>query len=141
MAREDPYGAFNFLVEIEGVDVAGFTEVSGLESETDIIEYRTGDEVGTVRKLPGLSKYQNVTLKRGFTNSAALWEWRKTVIDGQTERKSVSIILLDHKREEVGRWNLFEAWPCRWIGPEFNAKTNEVAIESIEICHERIELG
>jgi phage tail-like protein len=141
MTREDPYGAFNFLVEIEGVDVAGFTEVSGLESETDIIEYRTGDEHGTVRKMPGLSKYQNVTLKRGFTDSAALWEWRKTVIDGQLERKSVSIVLLDHRREEVARWNLFEAWPSRWVGPEFNAKTNEVAIESIEICHERIELG
>ncbi len=141
MPREDPYGAFNFRVEIAGVDVAGFAEVSGLESETDIIEYRTGDEVGTVRKLPGLSKYQNVTLKRGFTDSRALWEWRKTVIDGQLERKSVSIVLFNHSRDEVARWNLFEAWPSRWVGPEFNAMTNEVAIESIEICYERVELG
>lgn len=141
MAREDPYGAFNFLVEIDGVDVAGFSEVSGLESETDIIEYRTGDEVGTVRKLAGLSKNHNVTLKRGVTDSTELWDWRKSVIDGQLERRSVSIVLLDHSRSEVARWNLYEAWPCRWEGPEFNAKTSEVAVESIEICHEGIELG
>ena len=64
MTRDDPYGALNFMVEIAGVDVAGFAEVGGLESETDIIEYRTGDEVGTVRKLPGLSKHHNVTLER-----------------------------------------------------------------------------
>lgn len=95
MTRDDPYGAFNFLVEIDGVDVAGFWEVGGLESETDIIEYRTGDEVGTVRKLAGLSKHHNVTLKRGVTDSNELWEWRKSVIDGQLERRSVSIVLLD----------------------------------------------
>ena len=141
MTREDPYGAFNFLVEIAGVDVAGFSEVAGLENETDVIEYRTGDEVGTVRKLPGLSKHHNVTLKRGLTDSAKLWDWRKTVVDGQLQRRSISIVLLDQSRNEVSRWNLYEAWPCRWEGPEFNAKSSEVAIEAIEICHEGIELG
>ena len=75
----------------------------------------------------------------GVTHSEELWEWRKSVIDGQFERSSVSIVLLDHSRSEVARWNLYETWPCRWEGPEFNAKTSEVAVESIELCHEGIE--
>jgi phage tail-like protein len=141
MTSPDPYGAFNFIVEIAGGGVAGFAEVGGLESQTDIIEYRAGDDVGTVRKLPGLTKYSNLTLKRGLTDSTELWEWRKSVIDGQIEPRAVSIALLDHKREEVSRWNVYEAWPCKWVGPEFNAEVSEVAIELVEICYESIELA
>ena len=141
MAREDPYGAFNFLVEIAGLEVAGFSEVGGLESETDIIEYRSGDDRGSLRKLPGLTKYQNLTLKRGYAASHELWEWRQSIVDGQVDRRAVSIVLLDHARDEVARWNLFEAWPCRWEGPHLDAETSAVAIETLEIAYEDIELG
>ncbi len=139
-SRNDPYSAFNFLVEIDGVTVAGFSECSGLTTETDVIEYRNGDEDITVRKLPGLKKFTNITLKRGFTDSKELWEWRKKVLDGQTERQSGSIVLLNEAREPALRWNFREGWPSKWEGPTLNAKNNEVAIETLEIAVESLEL-
>jgi phage tail-like protein len=139
-SRNDPYSAFNFLVEIDGVTVAGFSECSGLSAETDAIEYRTGAEDITVRKLPGLAKYSNITLKRGFTQSKELWEWRKKVIDGATQRQTGTIVLLDEGRKPALRFNFREGWPRKWDGPTFNAKTNEVAIETLEIVHEGLKL-
>jgi phage tail-like protein len=138
--RNDPYSSFNFLIEIDGVTVAGFSECSGLTTETDPIEYRNGDEDITVRKLPGLRKYTNISLKRGFTQDRDLWEWRKKVMNGQTERHSGSIVLLDEARGEALRWNFRDGWPSKWEGPSVNAKNNEVAIETLEICHEGLEL-
>jgi phage tail-like protein len=141
-SRKDPYGRFNFLLEIEGVTEAGFSEVSGIVNETEVIEYREGgDKVNSPRKLPGLTKYSNLTLKRGVTADNSLWNWRKTVIDGAVERRNGSIILLDASRAEILRWNFFNGWPCKWEGPTLNAKSNEVAIETLEIAHERLELG
>jgi len=134
--RDDPYSAFNFQVEIDGVTVAGFSDCSGLTAETDAIEYRTGKEDITVRKLPGLAKYSNIVLKRGFTKDAKLWEWRKTVLDGKTKRVSGTIVLLDEARKPALKWNFREGWPRKWDGPTLNAKTNEVAIETLEIAHE-----
>jgi phage tail-like protein len=96
---DDPYGQFNFQVKIDGIIVAGFSEVSGLTTDTNIIEYRGGsDNVATVRKLPGLRKYNNIVLKRGWTTQNKLWTWRKSVIDGQTQRKTGCIVLLDESR-------------------------------------------
>jgi phage tail-like protein len=139
-SRNDPYSAFNFLVEIDGVTVAGFSECSGLTTETNITEYRNGNEDITVRKLPGLKKFNNISLKRGFTDSKELWEWRKKVMDGKTERQSGSILLLNEAREPALRWNFREGWPSKWEGPTFNAKNNEVAIETMEIAVEGLEL-
>jgi phage tail-like protein len=136
--RTDPYGAYNFLVEIDGITRAGFRECSGLDSSRDPIEYREGNESLTVRKLPGLAKYSNITLQRGITDDAELWAWHKQALDGQVERKNFSIVLLDDAREEKVRWNLREAWPTKWTGPSFNATGTEVAIESLEIAHEGV---
>lgn len=138
--RIDPYAQFNFLVEIDDVTRAGFTECSGLTTEQDTIDYREGGEETIVRKIPGLKKVSNITLKRGFTQDRELWEWRKTTMDGRTERRAGSIILLDEAREEVLRFNFREGWVCKWEGPQLNSSTNEVAIESLEICHEGLEL-
>lgn len=142
MARrnEDPYGSFNFIVEIDGVETAGFSEVSGLSTETGIIEYRNGDEDITVRKMPGLKKFTNITLKRGFTQSRELWEWRRLVMDGQIERRDGSIIVLDDARNRVLRFDFLRGWPSKWEGPTLNAKSNEVAIETLEIAHEGLRL-
>ena len=137
--RRDPYRVYNFLVEIDGITRAGFRECSGLDSAQDPIEYREGNEDITVRKLPGLVKYSNITLKWGSTDDASLWEWRKKAIDGKVERQSGSIILLDDAREEKARWNFHNGWPTKWTGPSFNATGNEVAIETLEIAHERLE--
>jgi phage tail-like protein len=132
--RDDPYGAFNFLVEIDGITVAGFSECSGLTTETDPVEYRNGNEDITVRKLPGLVKYSNITLKRGFTKAKELWQWRKKVLDGKTDRKSGSIVLLDEGRKEALRCNFREGWPKKWEGPTFNAKNNEVGSRRWRSC-------
>lgn len=138
----DPYGNFNFIVEIDGIEVAGFSEVSGISSETEVIEYRTGnDPAGSVRKLPGQHKYGDITLKRGITGSDALWQWRKTVTDGNLQRRSASIILLDETRQEVMRWNLLDSWPSKYVVAELKATGNDVAIETLVIACERIELA
>jgi len=133
---ENPLLQYNFLLEIENTAVAGFSEVSGINTETDIVEYREGSDVNTVRKLPGLRKVGNITLKRGFTINIDLWNWRKTVIDGFTERRAGAIIMLNEAREPVIRWEFFNAWPNKYEGPALNATANEVAIESLEIALE-----
>jgi phage tail-like protein len=138
--RNDPFGWFNFLLLIDGVAKAGFTEVSGFSTETSVIEYREGADPSPPRKLPGITKYSNITLKRGITNDRSLWDWRKTVMDGATERRNVSIVLLDESRQEVARWNFYDAWPCKWEGPSLHAKSSEVAIETLELAHEGLEL-
>lgn len=137
--RVDPYRNFSFLVEIDGITQAGFSDASGFGASTDPIEYREGGETKTVRKLPGLTKYTNITLKWGLTDSRELYDWYKDVVNGKIERKSGSIILLDLEGNEAVRWNFFEAWPTKWDGPDFTAKGNDVAIETLELAHERVE--
>lgn len=140
--RVDPYKSYNFLVEIGGITRAGFRECSGLDTSQDPIEYREGNEKAlTARKLPGLNKYSNVTLKWGMTEDDELWKWRQQAKDGEVERKNVSIILLDDVGEEKWRWNLTNAWPTKWTGPGFNATGNEVAIETLELVHEDLSKG
>jgi phage tail-like protein len=138
--RRDPFRSFNFRVELDGITRAGFRECSGLDASQDPIEYREGTEGLTARKLPGLNKYSNITLKWGMTDDTELWDWRKKAITGKVERKNGSIVLLDEAGEEKLRWNFREAWPTKWTGPSFNATGNEVAIESLEITHEGLEL-
>jgi len=139
--RIDPYRGFNFIVEIDGVTVAGFSEVSGLSSETAVIEYREGgNNENVVRKLPGLTKFSNITLKCGVTLDKSLWEWRKKVIEGRVERRSGAIVLLDADHTPVKRWLFREGWPSKWEGPTLKAAGNEVAIETLEIVHEGLDL-
>ena len=138
----DPYANFNFLLEIGGITRAGFNECTGLNAESNVIEYREGTEGLTMRKLPGLEKYGNITLKHGTSQDSELFEWHKTVFDGDIRREqSMSIVLLDERREEAKRWNLREAWPSKWMGPDLKAGANEIAFESIELCHEGVEVA
>lgn len=136
--RVDPYRGFNFLVEIDGITQAGFQEVSGLDSSTDSVDYREGSDPNHVRKLTGLNKFSAVTLKRGITDSDELWKWRLTVMEGRTERRNGSIILLDAEGKERLRWNFINAWPSKWTGPAFNATSTAVAVETLEITHEEL---
>ncbi len=139
--RNDPFAGHNFLVEFELVGKAGFSECTGLSMENEAIEYREGNELTThSRKLPGLAKFGNITFKRGFTQDKRVWEWRKKVIDGQIQRVAGSITLLDETRSPVMRWKFYEAWPRKLDGPTFNAKTNDVAIETLEIVVEKLEV-
>lgn len=136
--RKDPFRGYNFRVEIDGITRAGFREVSGLDVTTDAADYREGTDSPTPRKLPGLVKYSNITLKWGISDDNELWDWRNSVIEGKPQRKNGSIVLLDIAGTEVRRWNFREAWPSKWTGPSFNATSNEVAIETLEIIHEGV---
>ena len=139
-SRNDPFTSFNFVVDIQGMR-AGFAEVGGLSAETDIVEYREGNDNDTVvSKLPGRAKFANISLKRGYTNSKDLWLWRKDVIDGKTRRLPGTITLLDEARKPALVWKFYEAWPSKWAGPAFNAKGNDVAIEEMELAIEKLEL-
>jgi phage tail-like protein len=144
--RSDPYASYNFLVTVNGVSndgsaVAGsFTEASGLEFEISPIEYRNGSEPATVRKIPGLVKYTNITLKRGITGDLLFWNWVLAGVNGAVQRADGSIILLDEARNEVMRWNFRRAWPCKYTGPGLNAANNEIAMNTLEICHEGVEI-
>lgn len=140
MARNDPYAQYNFILEIEGTTVAGFAEVGGLTMEQDVIEYREGSDTATVRKLPGLRKFGNISLKRGYTQNRELWNWRKSTIDGLTERKSGAVILRDEAGEPALRWEFREGWVSKYEGPALKATANEAAMESIEIAVEDVAL-
>lgn len=140
--RSDPYRGFNFSIDIDNMqEVASFSECSGLSSEGQAVEYREGTDVPlTVRKLIGLRTYMNITLKRGYTKDATLWEWYGNISMGIQDRRNGSIVLLDEARNEVLRWNFKNGWINKIEGPSLNASGNEVAIESIEIVHEELTL-
>jgi phage tail-like protein len=137
---DDPFASQNFRLEIAGVQVAGFSECTGLNAETNIIEYREGTDDIFPRKLPGLSKFGNVTLKRGLTTGTELFDWHNLVMQGNITRGNVSIVVLDESRAKQGvlRYNLTNAWPSKYMAPDFKANANEIAIESIEITHEGV---
>src|SRR5687768_11413435 len=137
MARFDPYKNFKFKVSIDAITVS-FSECTGLDAEVSVIEYREGGD-HIVRKLPGLIKYSNITLKRGITDSLELYNWFKAVMQGQNYRRDGSVVLLDDEMKEVTRWHFKNAWPCKYEGPKLNAKGNEVAIEILELACEGIE--
>jgi phage tail-like protein len=138
--RNDPYKAFNFIVEIDGIQSAGFTECSGLATETTVIEYREGGDPGVTRKLPGMNKFSNILLKRGMTSNRELWQWRKNIIQGTIDRRNGSIVILADDHSEVARINFVSGWPSKWEGPHFNAQSSQVAIETLEITHEGLDL-
>ncbi|AWV06309.1 phage tail protein [Marilutibacter maris] len=140
MAQTDPFRGYNFKVEIDGITSTAFKECSGLDSSTTVVSYREGtDPTLGQRKLPGLSSGSNVTLRRGITADRSLWDWRDSVNSGDLQRRDLSIILMNEKGEEQIRWNLKNAWPARWNGPGFDATSDAVAIEALELTHEGVE--
>jgi phage tail-like protein len=138
---KDPYGNYNFLVEIDGITRAAFQQVSGFDSTVEVIEHREGGENTTVRKVPGLAKYSNIQLKWGISDDRDLYDWHRRVIAGDIERKNGSIVLLDRRGQETGRWNFVRAWPTKYDAPDFNAEGTDVAIETLELAHEGLERG
>jgi phage tail-like protein len=136
--RKDPLRNFRFRVEIDGIQQAGFSDVSGFETTIDSIDYREGTDPKHVRKLSGLTKFGNLTLKWGITDSMDLYNWFKEGINGAVIRKNISIIAVDEAGNDKARWNITGAWPVKCDAPVFNAKGNDVAIETLEIAHEGV---
>ena len=139
--RNDPYLNFNFLVELGGDIVGGFSEADLPAGRIEAVAYREGsDRTSAARLLPGRVEYGALVLRRGFAGDATLFQWWREVAEGSVDRRNIAVVLLDEGREEVARWILHRAWPAKWTGPTLNAKGNEVAIETLELAHEGIEL-
>src|SRR5713226_7697808 len=136
--RMDPYKNFNFRVEIEGISIGSFSGCTGLSSRVDVIEYREGGDQ-TLRKLPGVKRFGDITLKRGITNSRELQDWHTNILNGKPDRRNGSVILLDDAGQEVLRWNFFNAFPQKWEGPDFNGEGSDVAIETVTLTLEGLE--
>ena len=139
--RNDPYRGYNFRIELDNTSVAAFREATGLSLNTDPVDYREGTDVWlSVRKLPGLRKYSNIKFKRGITENEDLWKWYKNILNGVDDRRNGAVVLQDEQHNDVLRWEFQNGWICKWEGGSLNATSNDVVIETIEICHERIEL-
>lgn len=138
---EYPIPKFHFQVEW-GAARIGFTEVSGLDVETEVIEYREGNNMQYNKlKMPGMIKYSNVTLKRGiFIGDNNYFEWWNSVKLNTIERRDIIVSLLNEEHEPVVVWKIKNAWPVKVQGTDLKGDANEVAIESIEIVHEGLSI-
>jgi phage tail-like protein len=138
-ARLDPYSGCNFLVEIDGLLVGGFREVRGLEANIQVEEYAEGGENGYIHKLPGETRYPNLVLLRGLTDLDTMWGWFNDVSQGVIDRRNITLLVLDQQRIPAMWWNIKDALPIKWVGPELRANNDsEIATESIELIHRGI---
>jgi phage tail-like protein len=128
-----------FLVELDGLIVGGFSEVSGIQAETEVTEYSEGGVNTHVHYWVKQTKYPRIVLKRGMTNSSELWDWYDGVVGGKISRKNGAVILNNQAGKEICRWNFFEAYPVKWLGPSLNASNGSVAIETVELVHNGIK--
>jgi phage tail-like protein len=137
--RIDPAMAHSFMVEIDGLFVAGFTEVSGLESHMSLEPILEGGQnQWQEQRVNGLTYSKPLVLKRGITTADMLWMWHNDVVSGKIVRRNGSVVLMTKDLTEMWRWNFKDAFPISWIGPSFRADQSAVAFESIELVHRGI---
>lgn len=135
--RLEPYMAYNFVVEMGAIIVGGFTSVMGLESEIQVEEYREGGENHYVHQFPDRVTYPRLVLSHGLTDIDVLWNWYWLATEGRIVRQSGTIMLLDNQRLPVMWWNFRNAYPVKWVGPQFDASnTTQVGVEQLELVHE-----
>jgi phage tail-like protein len=141
MARNDPLRNFRFRLEIDGIQLAAFSEVAIAETTTEAIDYREGTEPMHVRKLSGLTKFGNITLKHGITDTLELFNWHKQIMAGQIQanRKQVAIVAQDEAGADKARFVVTDAWPTKYDPSDLSGKGNEVFIELLELVNEGIE--
>jgi phage tail-like protein len=139
----DPYLAHPFALELGSVQVAMFGEISGLQAQSEVFEYKEGGVNTYSHKFPGRTTYPNVTLKWGSTGEQTLWDWYHTIIQSTkpaSHKKAISIIQFDATLQEVRRWNLRDAFPVKWVGPNFNSAQSQISIESLELAYSDFEI-
>lgn len=141
MPRHDPFHGFRFRVEIDAIASAAFSEVAIGATSTDVVEYRDGSEPAHVRKLSGLTRFGNVTLRRGMTTSLDLVQWHQQIVNGSLSaaRKQVAIVIEDETGADVARFVVSNAWPVKFGPIELKANSSEVLIETLELANEGIE--
>lgn len=134
-----------YQIEIDGITLAQFQEVSGISIERQVIEHRSTLPGGQeeIKKMIGPTKYGDVTLKRGMTDDTQLYDWMVQVVEGQLDqaRRNGSIVQYDTQYNEINRWNFVNGWPSKWEAPSHKANANEVAVETVTLTVERIERG
>lgn len=135
MRPPDPYRVFNYLVEMNGVEIGGFSDVAGVELKVETDDVREGGVNDFVHKIAKQSTYSNLTLKRGITDSTTLWDWCTRVVGGVVDRRSLTVVLLDQQGNDKWRWNFRDAFPVKWSVSELNGSSGTVAIESVEFAH------
>jgi phage tail-like protein len=137
--RQDPYHGYNFTVEIDGLLIAGFSRVQGLESSINVEDRVEGGVNGYVHKLFKETTYPNLVLSHGLSDADALWGWYEQTAAGVLERKNGTIMLLDNGGDPAIWWDFHEALPVKWSGPAFDAaQDGQVAVESLELVHRGI---
>jgi phage tail-like protein len=139
--RSDPYQASNFVIEIEGLLVGGFSECSGLEVESEVQEHREGGVNDYVHRFAGATRYPPLVLRRGITLSDVLWRWYRMTTAGQVRRRNGTIFLLNRAHIAVVSWDFKDAFPYKWSGPELRAEMASVAFESVELAHRGLSLS
>jgi phage tail-like protein len=139
--RKDPYFGYNFAVELDGITRMGFKGCTGLDSSTTATQYREGTDTSLAqRELPSLLHFSAITLTRGITDDHALWDWRNDIAQGKGTRHDISIVLRNDLGEEKIRWNLRNAFPTKWSGPSLDATSEAIAIETLELTHEGVDV-
>lgn len=136
--RSNPYLGCNFVVEVEGLLAGGFREVRGLESSMELRDYPEGGVNGYLHRLPGPVRYSHLTLTRGLIDVDTLWRWYDETARGSIQRRNLTLMLLDEARQPAMWWDIRQALPVKWTGPTFDAVSDTVATESIELVHEGI---
>ncbi len=140
-AKNDALPIHRFYLQINGVNLAIFMEIDGLKAETDIFEYVEGGNNGFVHKLPGQTRVGNLTLKRGLVADNELFHWYMKVASGTIETRNLSVIIYGFDGAEMRRWDFFNAYPVRWVGPALSSDTTNPAVETMELAHAGMQLG
>ncbi len=135
------YLGSQFGLEIDGVELARFTGISGLGYESEVVTFQDTLADGKIitRKRPGRISFPDIVLKRGLSADNALVDWYQTVVNGAVERKSGSVVIYDQTSTEIGRWNFENAWISKWSASDLDAGTDDIMIEEITIAHEYME--
>jgi phage tail-like protein len=133
--RSDPYQGCNFVIEIEGLLVGGFSECSGLEVETELVDYREGGVNDYVHRFAGATRSPPLVLRHGITPADGLWRWYRMTVAGQVVRRNGTIFLLDNAHHTAVQWDFKDAFPYKWSGPELRAEAASIAFESVELAH------
>ncbi len=137
----EPQGGFLFVLEVDKRWVAHFNECSGIKNTTEIVEIQEGGLNARVHKVPGQTRWENIVLKYGMSSDTYLVEWRNEILNDQFgNRRNASIIVLDNSLSELRRFNIKNAWPVSYEGPSLSAAGSDLAVESVEIAHDGVEI-
>ena len=138
-SRPEPFVKYNFLVEIDGIVESHFMEVEGLNVTVDVIEFREGGDPSSSMLIPGLAHYGPLILRNGVAKSTELFDWMEETVDGSMVRRNLSVVILDAEGNEVGRYNVYEAWPSGWSLGKLEDQGIGPVIEELVIQYEKLE--